>query len=519
METSVPSRRLIVMAAMVVFACTVVLRVPSCYESFWVDELHSAWCIWGSLGDVFPRADLGHQSPFYFVGLWCWKQIFGDSELALRMSSVLAVAASSVVLTIGVARWTQSLAAGATAGFVIALESNSLFFGTELRPYAFVMLFSSVAVVCFLRLSAISSRSEDRSAWIGIMVAILLAMLCQPTAIGVLAWLPLALLLVWLVRDRRQLLKFSLSDGFLLLSAAAVGFALWRVTLGESWQQRTNWASFATATRVAEIWQVWDWTWLLVVPLSVTLVAVSVAKIQRANVSISAVIFATLLLALISVLATSLYWLIARADWVPVWHRRYFIAVLPLFACVAGGAIGALEITLRPYGNVRFAGVVTAMALVVALPYQQGTLVRLTDYPVALVTRGEDWRAAIGWVRSNAEPKDLVFLDAGLVEANAWLPPGVMGSSLFLSEQRREYLVFAASGPYDPKTDVVPIDAGFLTPKWRVVADVESRTRRVFVISRQAANRVKVSVPQGSRVLGFGNVSVVFQSSEIDQSD
>ena len=110
----------------------IAIRVPSCYESFWLDELHSAWCVWDSFGEVFPRADIGHQTPFYFAGLWVWKQLVGTSEVALRFSSVMAVAASCAVLVWGVSRWSKSVAAGTATGLVMALETNSLFFGTEL---------------------------------------------------------------------------------------------------------------------------------------------------------------------------------------------------------------------------------------------------------------------------------------------------------------------------------------------------------------------------------------------------
>jgi mannosyltransferase len=511
METTGPSRRSTMIAAMIVFALAVILRVPSCYESFWLDELHSAWCVWGSLGEVFLRADLGHQSPFYFVGLWFWKQVVGGSELALRLSSVLAVSASGVVLTIGVTRWTKSVVAGATAGFIIAVESNSLFFGTELRPYALVILFASFAVVYFLRLASVSARREDHAAWTGIVVAILLAMLCQPTAMGVLAWLPLVLLIVWLVRDRKQVLQFSLADSLLVLSATAVAFALWRMTLGETWQQRSQWASFAKATYLNQIWEVWDWTWLLVVPLSAILVIALVSKIRGASLPAKDLTVVTLLLAVIAVLATSLCWFVSWADWIPLWHRRYFVAVLPIFACTAGGAIGVVNSALLPYRRFRFAGVLVASAMVLALASHQGTLARLPQYPVALVTRGEDWRAAIDWVRRNVKPNDLVFLDAGLVEADALFstiqnPPRKFPVSPSTTEQLR-YLNFAVSGPYDVRYNVVPISRGLITRSY--MSD-----RRLFVISRQPAIRAGASQAAGAsqvsrtRVFGLGNVSV-----------
>ncbi len=508
MDQASPSRRSIAIAAIAVTWIAVALRVPSCYESFWLDELHSAWTIWGNLGEVLPRADIGHQSPFYFIAIWFWKQLFGDSEFVLRMSSVVAVAASAAILTVGVSRWTQSLVAGVVAGLVIAVESNALFFGTELRPYAFVILFSSIAVVCFLRLIALASRHRDRRAWVGMIVATLLAVLCQPTAGGVLAWFFISLLLVWWMRDRRELLRFNVSDALLLLSTAAVAFALWRVTLGETWQQRASWSTFATATRIGQIWEVWDWTWLMLVPLAVLSVA---ARLQRSSPSVRSICRGTVALASISVAATCLFWVVSRTDWIPVWHRRYFIATLPIFACVTGGAFGVVDSVARRHRLLRLAAAFVALTLILALAHQQGTLTRLRTYPVALVIRGEDWRSAIAWVNASSEPKDLVFLDAGLIESNAWLQP----THRALTARQLDYLVFAVHGPYDAETDVVPIDARRLPPQWRVVSSLNGRDRRVFIILRKVAHQVRQSLPPDYRVVGFGNVSIVVQSSDL----
>lgn len=505
MEASLSTRRGTLLAAAIAFTIAVVLRVPSCYESFWLDELHSAWCVWDSPVDALKRASLGHQSPFYFFGLWFWKQLVGSGEVALRLSSVIAVAAGSAVLTISVARWTKSVAGGAAAGLVIAVESNSLFFGTELRPYAFVILFACIAISYFLRLTVVASRNEDGTAWIGLIVAILLAMLCQPTAIGVLAWLPIALFLAWLIRDRRRLLTFSLADGLLVLSAAAVGFALWRVTLGDSWHRRSLWSSFATATHVDQIWEVWDWTWLLVVPLCVIVATGLFVRLRGATISLRDVSIVTFVLALIAVLATSLYWFVSWLGWVPVWHRRYFIAVLPILACLSGGAVGVLDTALPSFRGYRMAGWVAAVAMIVALATAQGTLTRLPDYPVALVTRGEDWRAAIDWVRRNVKPNDLVFLDAGLVEASTVLSSiqNQSGSAAQMptTMDQLRYLNFAVSGPYQVRYEVIPTSRGQVIKTW-------ISNRRLFVIMRRPPSLAKVPGVTGATVRGFGNVSV-----------
>ncbi len=60
-----PSRRVVAIWALAIFVLAVCLRVPSCYESFWLDELHTAWAIWGDLGAVSQRAEAGNQTPLY----------------------------------------------------------------------------------------------------------------------------------------------------------------------------------------------------------------------------------------------------------------------------------------------------------------------------------------------------------------------------------------------------------------------------------------------------------------------
>ncbi len=129
-----------------VFVVALLLRLPSCYESFWLDELHTAWAIWEDLTDVAPRAEVGNQTPLYFQLMWLWKQLAGQSEVALRLSSVLAVSLASALLVIAVCKTSKRLAAGILSGLVLAVESNAIFFGTELRAYAWLMPLTVIAL-------------------------------------------------------------------------------------------------------------------------------------------------------------------------------------------------------------------------------------------------------------------------------------------------------------------------------------------------------------------------------------
>ncbi|MFK8111525.1 MAG: glycosyltransferase family 39 protein [Rubripirellula sp.] len=510
------------LASASVFAIAVFLRVPSCYESFWIDELHSAWCVWGNLADIAPRATTGHQSPVYFHGLWLWKQIVGNAEVGLRLSSVLAVAVACSVLTIGITRWSRSIVAGVASGLTLAFESNSLFFGTELRPYAFVILFSSLATVSFLRLLQVP-RHQSHSTLALFVISILLATLCQPTAAGVLAFLVLALLTVGTIANRRQFWKISWVDGLLVIATAVVGFALWRITVSDTWEQRFHWSSFATAHQVSDIWLAWDWTWLLIVPTSVTIIVAAVGRFRDETIPETA--GATLLLSLLAIGVTALYWTVSHFEWVPVWHRRYFIAVLPMFACIIGGATGATQRLFQERPASLIAGILTAAGLVTSLTYQQGTLQRLHRYPVALAVRGEDWRGALNWIQSKTNDDDHLFLDSGLIEVQHWLARH--DGDPETTPLQMEFLLFPTSGPYEiapdrPQTRQVfrATHSGF--GALMAYDDLAKRHQtgipdKFVILTRRTANKInlqslrqiKVCQEDASRIHAFGSLSVV----------
>ncbi len=511
MRQPTPSNRSIAILSIVVFALAVALRLPWCLESFWVDELHSAWCVWDGLEAVALRAKMGHQSPFYFLGLWFWKQFIGDSELALRTSSVFAGAASCWVLTVGIIRWSNSLAAGVTAGLILAVESNSIFFGTELRPFAFVMLLASVAIVCFAELASLHSRFQSPRSWLGMNIAILFAAVCQPTSLGVLILLPVVLWFNWLSADRRQLFRASLSDCLLLISGVAVALALWSLTLDESWRQRTNWSSFASATSIWQVWQVWDWTWLWCLPVGLLLAAIGICRSDE----LTRLARPTFLLALIAVLGTLGYWLVAWIEWLPLWHRRYLIAVLPVLAFLSGGCVAVISRTDR----IAKLAPLIAVCLLCGLIYRQDLHRLLQRYPVVAAMRGEDWRGAIDWVRDESGPSDQIYLDSGLIESQrifAAVYRGIDGATLAPrpSEKQLRYLCYPVEGPYRLERPVEAIGADLEIP----IEILNDNTKQIFVIARRPANQISIDSTKWGWVYGnrkpsqikaFGNVTVI----------
>lgn len=510
-------------ASIAVFAAAMALRMPSCYESFWLDELHSAWTVWDGLPEVASRADRGHQSPFYYFGLWFWKQLSGGSELGLRMSSVFATSIACAVLTVGVAGWTRNLVAGIAAGMILAIESNAIFFGTELRPYAGVILFASIAQVCFLRLANSKSRAAHRGAWSLLVVAILIAALLQPTSLGILALFPAALLTRWAIVDPRQLIRFTILDACLMLAFGAVLFVLWNITLGESWQERSQWALFGQATELRQLLTAWTWRWLLILPIVLAVLSSLMSAFgtrgSTDHVPNSEVTVTVVVLSIIAVSGTFLYWFVSWMGWAPIWHRRYFVSVLPIFATIIGLAVEAVASCGRHWGSGERTGTalgaMSALLLVLGLGWHQRTWQMLRTYPVALAIRGEDWRSAVAWVNENAVDADRIYLDSGLIESRVlfWSNRGRQPKRL--PEAQAEYLRFPVRGPYELEHTATLCD---LTVQSQVAPIGPHQTEVAYILARRPARLVPAppdSIHQ--RVIPFGGVSVVMRSSTPEQ--
>ena len=124
----------------------------------WRDELAT----WSAASRTLPQlwamlhtidAVLG---PYYF-GMHLWMAVFGDSATAMRLPSLVAMAvAAGVVALIG--RRLAGNVAGLASGLVFALIPSVSRYAQEARPYAFAMLFASLATLLFL-------RAMERPSW------------------------------------------------------------------------------------------------------------------------------------------------------------------------------------------------------------------------------------------------------------------------------------------------------------------------------------------------------------------
>ncbi len=490
-------------AVSAVVALTFAFRWPSCGESFWLDELHSAWTVHGSMSDVAWRAGQGNQTTLYFRGLWLWSRVFGSGEAAMRASSVLASCLAAGLLVAGVRHRSGRLIGGVVAGAAFAIDPQAVFFGCELRPYAWLFPCAVVAVwamTCWLR----GPAGRDGRSRAVMVAAIGLAALLHPTSLGVLGSLLLfaGLAAIWLGRWHWG--RADRLSCFILLATAA---ALYWSSLPESWQHRDLWRSFGQARRWESMWLVWDYTALLLVPGVVTIGLLALdwwttggASGRQWNRSDEEGLGIGVLAGWVAVFATCGFFVASYFQWVPLWHRRYFITALPLLCWTTGELVAAGERAIHrigrrklPTGFAESRVVRPAAAILVAtvLGYQawdQGTLAVLASgrWPVQL--RGEDWRDVVATVRGRIEGGDRVWLDSGLIEANVFaFPPPATNE---LSPRQRDYLGYPLAGPYHlPGVTVVACGEhdDWLT---RHVQSLPSQPVRVWLISRSRPTTV-----------------------------
>ncbi|MDB4338542.1 glycosyltransferase family 39 protein [Rubripirellula sp.] len=527
MESNQNETRIALIAAAVIMVISILLRAPSCYESLWVDELHSAWSVWGSLSEVLGRAQAGHQMPIYFWGLWFWKSLFGISEFALRFSSVLPVSLACALLAYGFARLRYGVIAGMAAGLTLAVEQNSIFFGTELRPYGWVIFFSAVTHLCFLSLLRTNSRLASQNIWSSMLASILVAAFLQPTSIGTLFVYPLILLCHWNRRkhELRVKPKITLGDLAWLLGGLGSVALIWQLSLAESWGQRGIWSAFGQSTSLEEILHAWNWWWLWAIPLTFVIIIMITIKLRDRPECCPMEMKALIYLASICLIVTLLYWLVAYKPIAPVWHRRYFIALLPGFACLTGLSVTAIKsnlinsrwLIISQRSNLLVS--LTASFFVIGLAWDQNLLRRLHRYPVAYATRGEHWREAANWINENVDRDQILWLAPGLIEEESLnqlpnsLPQRDPQNEPFLTKHAKlkEYLKYPLHGPYQTRQNIrlwmqrKNVSGGYQNTNRSKNDDDQVE----ILLIRKPKRSLKEFSTDNQSVISFGNLSLV----------
>jgi 4-amino-4-deoxy-L-arabinose transferase-like glycosyltransferase len=215
----------VICAAILVVA--VLARLPTLSgRSLWLDEAYSAWFSTVPLRELWTQVPLYEtHPPFYYTLLKGWRAIAGSSEAGLRSLSVLA-SVGTVVLMATAARIARlgpmAERVGLLAALFLALNSGSVQFAQQARPYAIQTLAASLAVFCSFMLLARSRDGARPWRWVaGLAVSAGLTLWLHVTgvfiALGI--WVGLAFAIMLQPRERRR-------EQLLLAAVAGLGALL-----------------------------------------------------------------------------------------------------------------------------------------------------------------------------------------------------------------------------------------------------------------------------------------------------
>ncbi|MDX2266516.1 MAG: glycosyltransferase family 39 protein [Bryobacter sp.] len=124
--------------------------------SFTLDETGTLSFVNASFQDVLARVPGTIQSPLYILALWLWAQLFGLSEVSLRLPSVLAALGAAWYLYRLARRWDSPFTGLSAALLFLALPANIELF-TQARQYSLAALAATFAA-CHLDLWLVSPR-------------------------------------------------------------------------------------------------------------------------------------------------------------------------------------------------------------------------------------------------------------------------------------------------------------------------------------------------------------------------
>lgn len=390
----------------------IALRLDNVQESLWVDELHTAWTIDGSLAQLPQRAAIGNYSPTYFLLPWLSTRLLGLNEVALRLPSLLAGVAIVPLLYVAVVRLGGTTAAGLLAAFLGAIDSNFIFFSQEARPFALVQLVGLGQLLIFWHILHGAGR-----VWrlVTVLLTVLLFYLHYTAILLVAA--ELMFYLTWWCAGRIKWAEAPKCSPLAVFVTGALVLALCLPSLGHLYeiaQRRENWATFIKPQGISAVLTMFPLSVPVLLPLLLLAIAIA-GRFMRRLRPLTANIAAGPLALVICWFAVPLLcvWLATYWDVAPLLLRRYVMV-----AAAAPLVLGGLLVSLIPSRAMQ----VFAMLLVGAVAVWEGPYSIWQETGEFAFRRNEDWRTAVRLINTSDEGRTWpVLVRSGLIEADQLL--------------------------------------------------------------------------------------------------
>lgn len=122
------------------------VRIPFINESLWFDELWATNLKLSSIKLLAHTAFIDVHPPFYTFFAFVWIKLFGDSEIAVRLPSLIFGLGSIILIYVLVSQIFEKKAALLTA-LLLSLSPVHIWYSNEGRPYAALMFFFLLTII------------------------------------------------------------------------------------------------------------------------------------------------------------------------------------------------------------------------------------------------------------------------------------------------------------------------------------------------------------------------------------
>lgn len=135
----------------IILALAFVLRICFINQSLWLDESIEALALMGRMGPLLTYALADFQPPLYHLIGSVFTQLFGFSEIALRIPSLLS-GLFTVYFVAKIGESVGSKKTGIIAGILAATSPLLIYYSVEGRTYAMTTFFVTASFYYFLQL-------------------------------------------------------------------------------------------------------------------------------------------------------------------------------------------------------------------------------------------------------------------------------------------------------------------------------------------------------------------------------
>jgi len=145
---------------LILLIIAVSLRLPNLNESLWLDELWSTHVKLGNIILLGRQVLYDSHPPFYYLFMFSWIRLFGDSELSIRIPPLI-FGVLSIFLTYKLAlRFVGKKGAFLTA-FLMSLTPVHIWYSQEARHYSAILFFLLLSIFSYYKLR----ESRSNSTW------------------------------------------------------------------------------------------------------------------------------------------------------------------------------------------------------------------------------------------------------------------------------------------------------------------------------------------------------------------